>query len=551
MCPDMKRRFFLIPLLAVLCTVSMADTVRESDSQAADTMPCATLLYSRPGARFVHKLVTIPGKTVRRVDFGKIHGLRLKKDRVSVGNRYKYVAGTAPAVEGEYEYYVITQGSDGKKSRIKVRLVVSSHLQSPAPMMGWLTWNWFARELSHDKVVAVAKGMQRHGLIDAGFRTLVLDDAWAVPTTDKSALTYDPVKFPSGISGLKTALRKIDGRIKVGIYSDAGTMTCEYYQPGSYQYEAQHVAMFDRWGVDMLKYDYCNSQADTRESYGRMGDVVADLNLKRRSAGITPFVFNICEWGKTHPWLWGAEAGGSSWRATNDVREDWIGDYWRPGVLGAVDRTRRLWMYAGVNRFNDLDMMCIGLHGLGGPSNNTKNHASNGGRIDGLTDAQARTQMSLWCMLASPLSLTCDFRETPQCEADSGVTMPDTLITRADVETMTDSEIIAINQDALGQQAEYMEDLSTGTVNYSESGYDVYVKDLTGDRRAVSVTNRSTSPVEVPALNLADLYMKSGVRYVCREVWSKTEWQVRDTLDAVTLAPCETKVFVLRKYGRK
>ncbi len=549
----MKSRFYLFPLLTALCTVSMADTLCESGSRehAADSMPCATLLYARPGACYIHKLVVGPDKTVQRVDFGKIHGLRLKKDRVSVGNRYKYVAGTVPVVEGEYEYYVITSDRDGRKSRNKVRLVVSDHLQSPSPMMGWLTWNWFARELSHDKVVAVARGMQRHGLIDAGFRTLVLDDAWAVPTTDKSALTYDPVKFPCGISGLKTALRQIDGRLKVGIYSDAGTMTCENYQPGSYQYEARHVAMFDQWGVDMLKYDYCNSQADTRESYGRMGDVVAALNQRRRSEGIIPFIFNICEWGKTRPWLWGAEAGGSSWRVTSDVREDWVGDSWRPGVLGAVDETRRLWMYAGVNRFNDLDMMCIGLHGMGGPSNNTRNHTSNGGRIDGLTDAQARTQMSLWCMLASPLSLTCDLRETPCCEADTGVAMPDTLITQADVETMTDSEIIAVNQDALGQQAEYMESLSTGTVNYSESGYDVYVKDLTGDRRAVSVTNRSTSPLYVPAMNLVDMYMKPGTRYLCRDVWGKTERQIRDTLETGTLGPCETKVFVLSKYCKK
>ena len=51
-----------------------------------------------------------------------------------------------------------------------------------------------------------------------------------------------------------------DKKLKVGIYSDAGSMTCENYQPGSYGYEAAHVALFDSWGVDMLKYDYCNSE---------------------------------------------------------------------------------------------------------------------------------------------------------------------------------------------------------------------------------------------------------------------------------------------------
>ena len=147
-----------------------------------------------------------------------------------------------------------------------------------------------------------------------------------------------------------------------------------------------------------------------------------------------------------------------------------MGNNSRPGVIAGVDEVRRLWMYAGVNRFNDLDMMCIGLHGLGGPSNNTAGHQVNGGKITGLTDAQARSQMSLWCMLASPLVLTCDLRETPMGEANNGQTMPKPLITDADVKTLTNTEILAINQDVLGQQAEYMENLSTGKNNYATTG---------------------------------------------------------------------------------
>lgn len=30
------------------------------------------------------------------------------------------------------------------------------------------------------------------------------------------------------------ALKKINDNMKIGIYSDAGSMTCENYQPGSY-----------------------------------------------------------------------------------------------------------------------------------------------------------------------------------------------------------------------------------------------------------------------------------------------------------------------------
>lgn len=516
----------------------------------AGSMPCATLMYALPGAPYLHKIVANEGDIVTGVDFDtNLSTLTLKEDRIAVGNKYKYISGTASTAEGEYSYIVKTKSANNEKESLtKVRLIVDSHMQSPTPMMSWLTWNWFARSISHDKMVEIAKGMEKYGLIDAGFNTIVLDDAWAKPTSDKNDLTYDVAKFPVGISGLKAALKEINSKIKIGIYSDAGTMTCENYQPGSYGHEAQHIAMFDSWGVDMLKYDFCNSEADSKTSYSQMGKVINKLNEERKAKGAIPFVFNICEWGKTEPWTWGAEAGGSSWRATNDAREDWIGDNSLPGVIGGVDVVRRLWMYAGVNRFNDLDMMCIGLHGLGGPSNYTLGHKQNGGKIVGLNDAQSRSQMSLWCMLASPLALTCDLREIPMGEANSNQTMPNPLITKSDIETLTNAEILAINQDPLGQQAEYMEAISTGNTNYSNHGYDVYVKDLVNGRIAVSVTNRGGSEIVVPAINLTDIYLQSNVVYTAREVWSKKEANIKKVLNVGTLKPYETKVYVLTVF---
>ena len=516
----------------------------------AGSMPCATLMYALPGAPYLHKIVANEGEIVTGVDFDtNLSTLTLKEDRIAVGNKYKYISGTAPTAEGEYSYIVKTKSANNEKEFLtKVRLIVDSHMQSPTPMMSWLTWNWFARSISHDKMVEIAKGMEKYGLIDAGFNTIVLDDAWAKPTSDKNDLTYDVAKFPVGISGLKAALKEINSKIKIGIYSDAGTMTCENYQPGSYGHEAQHIEMFDSWGVDMLKYDFCNSEADSKTSYSQMGKVINKLNEERKAKGAIPFVFNICEWGKTEPWTWGAEAGGSSWRATSDAREDWIGDNSLPGVIGGVDVVRRLWMYAGVNRFNDLDMMCIGLHGLGGPSNYTLGHKQNGGKIVGLNDAQSRSQMSLWCMLASPLALTCDLREIPMGEANSNQTMPNPLITKSDIETLTNAEILAINQDPLGQQAEYMEAISTGNTNYSNHGYDVYVKDLVNGRIAVSVTNRGGSEIVVPAINLTDIYLQSNVVYTAREIWSKKEANIKKVLNVGTLKPYETKVYVLTVF---
>ncbi len=112
---------------------------------------------------------------------------------------------------------------------------------------------------------------------------------------------------------------------------------------------------------------------------------------------------------------------------------------------------------------------------------------------------------------------------------------------------MTNQEILAINQDALGQQAEYMEALSTGTTDYSPSGYDVFVKDLTDSRIAVSITNRATSAASVPAIPLTAIYLKANTRYICREIWSQTEGEIENTLNVGSLNPCETRVYVLSK----
>lgn len=322
-------------------------------------------------------------------------------------------------------------------------------------------------------------------------------------------------------------------------------MTCENYQPGSFGYEEAHLTLFDQWGVDMLKYDFCNSEAAAKVSYQAMGAAVQKVNETRQQQGnTTPFSFNICEWGNNQPWLWGAEAGGCSWRATQDARESWIGTHTRPGVLGGVDEVRQLWMYAGVNRFNDLDMMCIGLHGLGGSSNNTHDHQVNGGKIAGLTPAQARTQMALWCMLSSPLAVTADLRPTPKGEANK-VSLPNPLITEDDVKTLTNRLLIAINQDEMGQQAEYMPHLGSNTNDFATAGHDVYVKDLSGGRKAIAIINRGNAQVASFSLDLAKLYLDANTSYQCQDVWTESITNIKGTLTTGDIPAYETKVFIL------
>lgn len=500
------------------------------------SLACSTLVFSKPGEEFMHKLMPESGVSVTGVDFGTISGLELKSDRAS----YKYVSGTAPAEEGTYEYKVSL--SDGTVA--KVTLKVDSFLQSATPFMGWLSWNWFQRGINADNMTAIGQGLKDKGLVAAGFKTLLLDDTWANQTNDKAALDWNSQKFPNPTQFVQNVK---DLGLKVGLYSDAGTMTCENFQPGSFGYEAQHLAKFDQWGIDFLKYDRCNPQGGVVEAYTAMGREIAKLNEKRKAENGTPFVYNACEWGDNQPWTWGAEAGASSWRSSHDVREEWCGNNSRPGVLYASDVTRDYWMYAGVNRFNDLDMMCIGLHGLGGPSNNTSYHTTNGGRITELTEEQARSQMSIWCMFASPLSLTCDVRQNPSADGNASAgTLPNPLITDADLSILTNADIIAINQDALGQQCEYMSGLSLndakGTTN--PGSYSVYLKDLTGGRKALAIVNRGNTDISNVNIALDQIYLSSSDSYYVKNVWTGDVDMASGTLSTSTIAPYETKVYI-------
>src|SRR5208283_3096651 len=98
--------------------------------------------------------------------------------------------------------------------------------------------------------------------------------------------------------------------LKLGIYSDAGTRTCAGY-PASRDHEEQDARTFAAWGIDYLKYDWCNSQGLVSSNvYKKMSDAL--------KASGRPILFSICEWGQTRPWLW-APAVGQSWRTTGDI----------------------------------------------------------------------------------------------------------------------------------------------------------------------------------------------------------------------------------------
>ncbi|HUC80860.1 MAG TPA: glycoside hydrolase family 27 protein [Flavisolibacter sp.] len=382
------------------------------------------------------------------------------------------------------------------------------------PPMGWMTWNYFADRINEKDLREMADAMVSSGMKDAGYNYIFIDDGWQGGRDNRNNLIPDAKKFPSGIKALADYVHSKG--LKLGIYSDAAQLTCAGYT-ASLGFEEQDAKTFAAWGVDYLKYDYCGAPADSTTAkirYKKMGDAL-------RKSG-RDIVFGICEWGDRQPWYWAKAAGGQLWRTTADVRDKWRSkqpakdahDLHRvgAGILDIVDINASLAHYAGPGGWNDMDMLVVGLYGKKGPSGDL------GGT--GCTDTEYQSQMSLWCMLNSPLAATNDVRT----------------MNEATKRILLNKEVIALNQDPLGRQAER---------KLSDSVWNVFVKTLANGDYAVALLNRSDvaqkTTVDFKSLGL------TGV-YAVRDLWEgknlgkKKAWkgEVRSH---------ETKVFRLSRVS--
>ena len=470
-----------------------------TDDQMSGALNCATIMFSQPGVRFMHKLRSNNSDAIITVS-DLPDGLSFNKDRC-------LVEGTIDT-EGDYTYTVSIE-SDGEKTEVPVSLTVSSHLQQPVPFMGWLSWNVVQGDISENVIKTVSDAFISQGLLDAGYNYLVIDDLWhANSRNSDSTPAYDPAKFPNGIKPCADYVHSKG--LKFGIYSDGGTHTCAG-KFGSYGYETIDANTYAEWGVDLLKYDYCNAPADLttcKARYKAMGDA-----LKASGRNI---LFYICEWGVREPWKWGPETGGTCWRATYDTRDGWNGKNGGIGIVESMEGMKDLWPYSGVNRFNDADMMCVGIHGTGKSSSDLV-------QKPGMTQDEYRTQFALWCMWSSPLTLSFDLRKP---------------ITDDDLALMTNPELIAINQDRMGQAAEFVE-------ADAKQCY-LFFKDLENGDVAVSVTNMSASATSYTIDFAKIAALNPSSTYTVRDLQARTDCpDAKGSINIETIKSHETKVYRL------
>src|SRR5579871_1899357 len=136
------------------------------------------------------------------------------------------------------------------------------------PPMGWNSWNKFGCNVSEDMIKGMADAVVKSGMKDAGYVYVNIDDCWQVSRDANANIVVDPQRFPHGMKAVGDYIHSLG--LKFGVYSDAGSQTCAG-RPGGLGHEYQDAIKYAAWGVDYLKYDWCNTTTqDARASYSNI-----------------------------------------------------------------------------------------------------------------------------------------------------------------------------------------------------------------------------------------------------------------------------------------
>ena len=310
----------------------------------------------------------------------------------------------------------------------------SASLAQTSPM-GWNSWNKFGCNVSDKLIREMADAMVSSGMQAAGYQYVNIDDCWQVSRDASGTIVADPTRFPAGMKALADYVHSKG--LKLGLYTDAGTGTCEK-RPGSLNHEDQDAKTYASWGIDYVKIDWCNAEGlDPEVQYAKFRDALAHSGR--------PIVFSICNWGVKTPWRWGPTTG-NLWRTTGDINDT----YDRMTLIGFGQNG--LEKFAGPGHWNDPDMLEVG----------------NGG----MKRDEYRTHMALWAILAAPLLAGNDLRS----------------MSAETKELLTNSEVLAVDQDKKGVQGHRV---------WQEGPLEIWVKPLADGSQAAGLFNRSESPTRM------------------------------------------------------
>ena len=399
----------------------------------------------RPGSPVIFRLAFSGDKPMQYAVEGLPEGVVLDPE--------KGVLSGSCAEAGDYPLVFIARNAQGE-ARAEFTLKVGDKI-GLTPPMGWNSWNCWALSVSQEKVMASAAALINRGLADYGYAYMNIDDAWEADERTPDGRIQANEKFPD-MKGLGDWLH--GNGLKFGIYSSPGDHTCGGYL-GSLDHERQDAEVWNDWGVDYLKYDWCG--------YSKVFEAGRD---KSEAAYIRPYLkmqqylreqprdifYSLCQYGWGKVWEWGALIDANSWRTSHDINDTWESLY----VTG-FERQPGLHPYAGPGHWNDPDMLIVGKVGW-----------SSSLRDSRLTPDEQYTHISLWSLLAANMLIGCDIAQIDDFTFN----------------LLCNNEVNAVNQDILGHQAHQ---------DVVEDGMQIWSRDLYDGSYAVGIFNLNDASVPV------------------------------------------------------
>jgi alpha-galactosidase len=336
------------------------------------------------------------------------------------------------------------------------------------PPMGWNDWNAYGCNVSEQLVEQTALAIHNDGMQAAGYQYVNIDDCWLASSRDASGnLVPNASKFPDGIAAVASYVHSLG--LKLGIYEDAGTATCAGY-PGSYGHEQQDASLFASWGVDYLKYDWCNIPFSSFPSQTHQ-QVAQTLYTRMRnalSATGRAIAFSMCNgWDSSvQPASWAAPVA-NLWRTTTDIQASFA------SMLSNFHTNAALAGSAGPGAWNDPDMLEVG---------------------NGMSATEDQSEFSLWAEMAAPL-----------IEGSNLVTA-----TSGTLSILTNKAVIAVDQDSLGKQ---------GAEISSANGLDVLAKPLANGDVSVALFNETGSTATI-STTAAAVGKTGASSYALTNLWT-------------------------------
>jgi len=493
-------------------------------SDVAPRFNGALIIGVRPNTPLIYALAVSGARPLQFSARGLPSGLTLNAKTGSI-------TGTLPDT-GEYTFTASAKNSAGT-AMTKVKIMCGGTL-ALTPPMGWNSYDAFGDNVVESEVLTNGRYLAER-MQPVGWDTVVVDYCWSDPgahdnnrnTRANASLAMDAFgrlqpatnRFPSAVAGqgfkpladavhalgLKFGIHIMRGIPRISVNAklpiegssftaaEAGNTNSKCaWCPDMFGVNSNAAgrAWYDScarlwalWGVDYVKVD------DLSQPYH-----LAEVEMIRRAIDRCgrSIVFSTSPGETSVRWATHVMTNANLWRVSGDFWDNW------KSLDHEFTLAKRWHDFAGPGHWPDADMLPLGHLSV-------NNRSVGQDRLTQLTRDEQLTHISLWSLLSSPLMVGANLRDNDDWT----------------LALLTNPEVIAVNQDALGLPATRL----TNVLAHAE----IWTKPLADKSLAVGIFNRTTAAVSV---NVIWRHLSLRAKPAVRDLWLRQDLGRQETFSA-------------------